>query len=77
MTLTPAQVSELLTRIAGGEGVRAVLAEWGCDDDATLVWLRDNHHADLRAAKVEQRSGRVPMNAKARAAIDKREGRGR
>ena len=59
MTLTPSQLDELCARSSRGEGVRAVLKELGCDDDATLIWLRDNHHARLKEAKKVFNEGRA------------------
>ena len=55
--LTPAQLDELCARSAAGEGVRAVLAEFGCDNDETLLWLQKNAHARLVAAKKVFHSG--------------------
>lgn len=51
MKLTDAQLAELCSRSANGEGVRVVLASFGCDDGATILWLKDNHHAALKEAK--------------------------
>lgn len=71
--LTPDQLSTLLARSAGGEGVRSVLAEWGCDNDDTLEWLKQ-HTVALRAAKREYQqfvrleSERVVADFKAMAA---------
>lgn len=53
MTLTPAQLDTLCERSARGEGVRAVLREFGCDDDETLLWLQANAHKRLVNAKQE------------------------
>ena len=58
MELTASQLDELCARSAKGEGVRKVLAEWGCDDDHTLIWLRDNHHARMVEAKKKFNEGR-------------------
>ena len=54
MELTSAQLDELCARSAAGEGVRAVLAEWGCDDTPTLESLKQ-HQARLKEAKAEYR----------------------
>lgn len=63
--LTAAQLATLLERSAGGEGVRAVLAEFGCDNDDTLEWLKQ-HHGKLKEAKREyQRRLMLPEDAKA------------
>lgn len=56
MELTPEQLDELCERSSKGEGVRTVLAGWGCDDDETLEGLKQ-HHERLKAAKKLFRSG--------------------
>lgn len=56
--LTPAQLDELCARSAKGEGVRAVLREFGCDTDSTLLWLQKNAHPRLVDAKRAFHEGR-------------------
>lgn len=63
--LIPEHLSELLARSGRGEGVRAVLAEWGLDNDDVLEWLKQ-HHAALKAAKAEYRRRQMePADAEA------------
>ena len=58
MELTPQQLDELCDRSSKGEGVRVVLAGFGCNDDLklfeTLEWLKQ-HHKRLQNAKCEYR----------------------
>lgn len=63
MPLTDAQLEELLRRSADGEGILAMLKEFGCDDAETMDWLRDNHHDKLKAAKREfgEKAKRAPV----------------
>ena len=49
--LSPAQLDELCLRSSKGEGVRTVLAEFGCDTMECLLWLQKNAHGRLVAAK--------------------------
>ena len=51
--ITPAVVAEICRRSAEGEGVVAVIADMGLPVE-TIVYLRDNHHAEIVAAKQEQ-----------------------
>ena len=62
--LTDAQLTELCDRSAEGEGVRAVLREFGVEEGAALEWLRDNHHAALKAAKAAFASDPVKVEAR-------------
>ena len=64
MTLTDEQLAELVSRSSNGEGVRSVLASFGCDDGETLVWLRDNHHQALKAAKAAFAADPVKVEAR-------------
>lgn len=52
--MTPELLAEICERSANGEAVRDVIAEKGLDVKATLIWLRDNHHAEIVAAKKKQ-----------------------
>ena len=52
--MTPEFLAEVCRRSAEGEAVRDVIAEHGLEIMPTLRWLRDNHHAEIVAAKQEQ-----------------------
>ena len=58
--LSPAQLDELCLRSSKGEGVRTVLAEFGCDTMECLLWLQKNAHGRLVAAKRAYNEG-VPL----------------
>lgn len=62
--LTPEQLTELCARSANGEGVAAVLKGFGVDVNAGLVWLRDNHHSALKAAKAAFAADPVKVEAR-------------
>lgn len=56
--LTPEQLDDLCARSAKGEGVRAVLAEFGVDEREGLLWLQTNAHQRLKDAKKAFNEGR-------------------
>ena len=51
---TQGLLQEICRRSAEGEAVRDVIAGMNLDVKATMLWLRDHHHAEIVAAKQEQ-----------------------
>lgn len=56
--LTDAQLTQLLARSAGGEGVMDILKSMGVNKYAGTDWLKKYHHERIVAAKKEQISKR-------------------
>ena len=48
---------EIAARSAKGDSVVQIIAEYGLNKKATLVWLRDNHYELMQDAKREQNEG--------------------
>jgi hypothetical protein len=49
--LSTEQVSQIATRVIGGEGVNSIIESMGLDLHSTLVELRDYHKITIQTAK--------------------------
>jgi hypothetical protein len=51
--ITADVLAAICTRSANGEGVEAIIKDLGLPT-GTMEYLRDHHHSEIRAAKVDQ-----------------------